>query len=62
MTNIEPNLLITKEFTRQIGKKIAKLGSHKTDRVENITNILGSLIIKVVPIQYYDSELLVGKG
>lgn len=50
MTNIEPNLLITKEFTRQIGKKIAKLGSHKTDRVENITNILGSLIIKVVPI------------
>ena len=58
MTNTELNLLITKAFTGQIAKNSRIRYTLKTDRVENITNVLGSQGIKAIPAKYYDSELL----
>lgn len=47
MTNIEPNLLITKAFTGQIAKNSQTRYTFKIYRIENITNILGSHGIKL---------------
>ena len=61
MTNIELNLVISKTFTGQIVKNSRITYTLKTDKIENITNILGSQSIKAIPSKYYDSELLAGK-
>ena len=61
MTNTEPKLLITKAFTEQIANNSRIRYTLKTDKIESITNILGSQSIKAIPAKYYDSELLAGK-
>lgn len=58
MVSNEPYLLITKVFTRQIEKNSQIRYTSRTDKIENITNILGrSQRIKVIPVKYYDFEI-----